>query len=58
MLDQSSRLHFIGTWRTRYQELVNAGTFGHPEEGTTRLPVAGSSGSPVIIHLDMVGFLY
>ncbi|CAM6091007.1 unnamed protein product [Calypogeia fissa] len=50
---KSSRLHFIGTWRTRYQNLVNAGSFGNPDQGMSALPVAGSTARPVIIHLDM-----
>lgn len=54
MMIQASRLHFIGTWRTRYQNLVNAGSFG---QRASALPAASSSGRPVIIHLDMVRVL-
>ncbi len=47
---QQSRLHFIGAWKERYQDLLD--TLPAPPPGGPPLPPPG--GDRVIFHLDMV----
>ncbi|BBN18674.1 DNA repair protein REV1 [Marchantia polymorpha subsp. ruderalis] len=49
-----SRLHFIGTWRNRYQTLASSfGKDGAVKSKDRELMEANLDGKPMIIHLDM-----
>uniref|UniRef100_A0A7I4CIB7 DNA repair protein REV1 n=1 Tax=Physcomitrium patens TaxID=3218 RepID=A0A7I4CIB7_PHYPA len=49
---KSSRLHFIGTWRNRYQSRY--GSFNDNSEGQDQQVFRAKSGSdPAVIHIDM-----
>ncbi|KAL3677374.1 hypothetical protein R1sor_027322 [Riccia sorocarpa] len=49
-----SRLHFIGTWRTRYQSLASSfGKDGALKSKDREMMEASTEGKPMIIHLDM-----
>ncbi|KAL2609061.1 hypothetical protein R1flu_027634 [Riccia fluitans] len=49
-----SRLHFIGTWRTRYLSLASSfGTNGELKSKDREMMEANSDGKPMVIHLDM-----
>lgn len=53
---QSSRLHFIGTWRNRYRK-----RFPMPSAGLNKEISNNSSDvsrNSVIIHVDMVSYMY
>lgn len=52
---QSSRLHFIGTWRNRYQSRYGSVGKNEKSDGQEHQGFrANSGGDPVIIHIDMV----
>ena len=53
---QSSRLHFIGTWKSRYRKRFPISSTGFtPESSDINAPVI--SERKVIIHVDMVSLL-
>jgi DNA repair protein REV1 len=54
---QSSRLHFIGTWRNRYRKRFPISSTGF-DNGISNINTSSVSGNSTIIHVDMVGFMY
>lgn len=54
---QSSRLHFIGTWRNRYRKRFPILSTGFDNE-IYDINAPGNYGNSVIIHVDMVSFTY
>ncbi len=53
MMIQNSRLHFIGTWRNRYQSLVGALARNKRPNNKLENPDIKATSIPTIIHIDM-----
>ena len=52
---QASRLHFIGTWRNRYQSRYGSSNQNEKNDDHEHQSFrANSGGDPAIIHIDMV----
>lgn len=53
---QSSRLHFIGTWRNRYRKRFPISSTGFNNE-ISNINASDISRKSIIIHVDMVSFM-